>query len=151
MLLMGSKETGRLRKWMFEYSLLPLYREHECGDCGRFHKVWLDMNGGIRKNYCSKWSKRVCSLEKACSYFEFRGLTQRSKHKDLIALRMVEAAEQARSEPKTTTFCQQYQMWVRINGQTTYVWTGCRVCTCCNGVCRYTFYKDGTRNPLNYD
>jgi len=93
---MGSKETGRIRRWIKEYSLDPHYYGHYCFECGRFKREWRDIDG-FHRNYCLKKCKTIYPDKRACEDFTFRlpkrkekrHATFEEKNRELLAERMI--------------------------------------------------------------
>jgi hypothetical protein len=56
-----SRETGRIKRWIKEHSLPPIYAGRICEECKKF----VDVDGG----YCNKWLKNVRRDNYACTYF----------------------------------------------------------------------------------
>jgi hypothetical protein len=103
---MGSKETGRIRRWIKEHSLDPHYYRHYCFECGRFKREWRDMDG-LHRNYCLKKCRSVYPYKRACENFTFRlpkrkgkrHATFEEKNRELLAEKMMGNKRNV-SEPK---------------------------------------------------
>jgi len=91
---MGTRKTGKTKKWEIEHSLPSTHYGHYCKECRHFHSKFPSSEyHGMLKNYCTRQDKKMKPTTGACSRFGIRG--QPKVKVGLIAERMMKMRARA--------------------------------------------------------